>query len=466
MKVSRLFTRPGESVYDRFEYSLKTSMLRNTDGSKVFEMNEVEVPKHWSQMAADILAQKYFRKAGVPQRDASGELLLDESGNVVRGSENSVKQVVHRLAGCWQEWGEKHGYFDTPEDGESFYDEMVYMLLAQMGAPNSPQWFNTGLNYAYGITGPAQGHYHVDPSTKEVCESEDAYSRPQAHACFIQSVNDDLVGEGGIFDLAIREARVFKFGSGSGTNYSNLRSSGEKLSGGGSSSGLMSFLKIFDSSAGAIKSGGTTRRAAKMVIIDIDHPDVEKFIEWKAREEDKVASLVAGSRICSRFLKAIVEEALENGADRTQNPKLQRLIENALQRAVPMNYIIRVLALVEQGFTSLDFDEYDTNYESEAYQTVGGQNSNNTVRVTNEFMKAVENDDIWTLKERTTRKSARAVNARDLWQKILMSAWKCADPSQNRGASKRLSINHSKLRSASPEKPLPCFIQRSGIRAG
>ncbi|RTY37178.1 vitamin B12-dependent ribonucleotide reductase [Chlorobium phaeovibrioides] len=428
MKVSRLFTRPGESVYDRFEYSLKTSVLRNPDGSKVFEMNEVEVPKHWSQMAADILAQKYFRKAGVPQRDGSGELLRDESGNVVTGSENSVKQVVHRLAGCWREWGETHGYFDTPEDGESFYDEMIYMLLAQMGAPNSPQWFNTGLNYAYGITGPAQGHYHVDPATKEVCESEDAYSRPQAHACFIQSVNDDLVNEGGIFDLAIREARVFKFGSGSGTNYSNLRSSGEKLSGGGSSSGLMSFLKIFDSSAGAIKSGGTTRRAAKMVIIDIDHPDVEKFIEWKAREEDKVASLVAGSRICSRFLQAIVAEALENGADRTRNPKLQRLIENALQRAVPMNYIIRVLALVEQGFTSLDFDEYDTNYESEAYQTVGGQNSNNTVRVTNEFMKAVENDDIWTLKERTTGKGARAVNARDLWQKILVSAWKCADP--------------------------------------
>ncbi|HCD36976.1 vitamin B12-dependent ribonucleotide reductase [Chlorobium phaeovibrioides] len=428
MKVSRLFTRPGESVCDRFEYSLKTSVLRNPDGSKVFEMNEVEVPKHWSQMAADILAQKYFRKAGVPQRDGSGELLRDESGNVVTGSENSVKQVVHRLAGCWREWGETHGYFDTPEDGESFYDEMIYMLLAQMGAPNSPQWFNTGLNYAYGITGPAQGHYHVDPATKEVCESEDAYSRPQAHACFIQSVNDDLVNEGGIFDLAIREARVFKFGSGSGTNYSNLRSSGEKLSGGGSSSGLMSFLKIFDSSAGAIKSGGTTRRAAKMVIIDIDHPDVEKFIEWKAREEDKVASLVAGSRICSRFLQAIVAEALENGADRTRNPKLQRLIENALQRAVPMNYIIRVLALVEQGFTSLDFDEYDTNYESEAYQTVGGQNSNNTVRVTNEFMKAVENDDIWTLKERTTGKGARAVNARDLWQKILLSAWKCADP--------------------------------------
>ncbi len=423
-----MFTSPGENVYDRFEYTLRSSMLRNTDGSKVFEMNDIEVPKHWSQVAADILAQKYFRKTGVIRRDADGNVLLDEHGRPVTGSESSIREVVHRLAGCWREWGENNRYFDTPDDAQAFYDEVAYMLLRQMGAPNSPQWFNTGLNFAYGIDGPAQGHFYVDPATQEVRESEDAYSRPQAHACFIQSVNDDLVNEGGIFDLAVREARVFKFGSGSGTNYSNLRSSGEKLSGGGSSSGLMSFLKIFDSAAGAIKSGGTTRRAAKMVIVDIDHPDVEKFIEWKAREEDKVAALVAGSRICSRFLKAIVDEAIANGSDRTENLHLQQLIKNALARAVPMNYIVRVLALVEQGYTSLEFDEYDTHYESEAYQTVGGQNSNNTVRVTNAFMKAVENDDMWALRERTTDKTARAVRARDLWEKILMSSWKCADP--------------------------------------
>lgn len=423
-----MFTSPGENVYDRFEYTLRSSVLRNTDGSKVFEMNDIEVPKHWSQVAADILAQKYFRKTGVPRCDAEGRVLLDEHGRPVTGSERSIKEVVHRLAGCWREWGENNRYFDTPDDARAFYDEVAYMLLRQMGAPNSPQWFNTGLNFAYGIDGPAQGHFYVDPATQEVRESEDAYSRPQAHACFIQSVNDDLVNEGGIFDLAVREARVFKFGSGSGTNYSNLRSSGEKLSGGGSSSGLMSFLKIFDSAAGAIKSGGTTRRAAKMVIVDIDHPDVERFIEWKAREEDKVAALVAGSRICSRFLKAIVDEAIANGSDRSENLNLQLLIKNALARAVPMNYIVRVLALVDQGYTTLDFEEYDTHYESEAYQTVGGQNSNNTVRVTNAFMKAVENDDMWALRERTTDKTARAVRARDLWEKVLMSAWKCADP--------------------------------------
>ncbi|MBN1929283.1 MAG: vitamin B12-dependent ribonucleotide reductase [Chlorobiaceae bacterium] len=428
MKIARLFTSPGENVYDRFDYTLRTSVLRNTDGSKVFEMNDVEVPVSWSQVAADILAQKYFRKTGVPQRDAEGNLMIGADGQPVTGSEHSIKQVAHRMVGCWQDWGKRHNYFDSDEDAQAFYDEVVYMLLAQMAAPNSPQWFNTGLQFAYNINGPAQGHYYVDPVTGETKESEDAYTRPQAHACFIQSVKDDLVNEGGIFDLAVREARVFKFGSGSGTNYSNLRGSGEKLSGGGSSSGLMSFLKIFDSAAGAIKSGGTTRRAAKMVIIDIDHPDIEKFIEWKAKEEDKVAAMVAGSKICSRFLKAIVDEALRGGVDRQENEMLDRLIRNALHRGVPMSYILRVLALVEQGYTTLDFDEYDTHYESEAYATVGGQNSNNSVRVTNEFMKAVQNDEMWVLRERTTGKDARAVRAKDLWEKIVMSAWKCADP--------------------------------------
>ena len=243
MKISRLFTTLGENVYDSFQYTTRSSVLRNPDGSKVFEMTDIEVPVQWSQVATDILAQKYFRKTGVPQRDEHGKILTDKNGQAVTGSEHSIKEVVHRLAGCWREWGEKHRYFDTPDDAQAFYDEVAYMILKQMGAPNSPQWFNTGLNFAYGTTGPAQGHYYVDPETQEVKESENAYSRPQAHACFIQSVNDDLVNEGGIFDLAIREARVFKFGSGSGTNYSNLRASGEKLSGGGSSSGLMSFLK-------------------------------------------------------------------------------------------------------------------------------------------------------------------------------------------------------------------------------
>ena len=428
MKINKYFTKDSDNPYSMVQYTFRSSSMRNPDGSVVFEMDNIEVPKQWSQMATDILAQKYMRKTGVPQKDKRGKIRKDKDGNPVLGSENSIKQVVHRLAGTWRHWGEKYNYFDTKEDAQNFYDEMAYMLLNQMAAPNSPQWFNTGLAWAYNITGNKQGHYYVDPDTGKLTESKDAYTRPQPHACFIQSISDNLLNEGGIFDLATREARIFKFGSGSGTNFSNLRGEGEILSGGGKSSGLMSFLKIFDRAAGAIKSGGTTRRAAKMVIIDIDHPDVEQFIDWKAKEEEKVAALVTGSRINATFLQAIVDEALENGTDRQENNNLNDLIQKALHRGVPFAYIMRVLSLVEQGYTNLNFDEFDTNYEGEAYQTVSGQNSNNTVRVTNEFMRAVENDDMWELRYRTTGEVARKVRAKDLWNKINLNAWKSADP--------------------------------------
>ncbi len=353
---------------------------------------------------------------------------MDVEGNHKTGSESSVKQVVHRLAYTWKYWGERYNYFDTTEDAQIFYDETVYMLLKQIAAPNSPQWFNTGLYQVYGITGNKQGHYSIAPDTQQLKESDDAYSRPQPHACFIQSINDDLVNEGGIFDLATREARIFKYGSGSGTNFSNLRGSGEQLSGGGYSSGLMSFLKILDRAAGAIKSGGTTRRAAKMVIVDIDHPDIEEFIEWKAKEEEKVAALVAGSKVSAKFLQAILEEAIANGTDPQNNKQLNILIKRAIHRGIPLSYIHRTLELVKQGFTSLDFAVYDTHYESEAYSTVSGQNSNNSVRVTNEFLNAVENADIWELHWRTKGGVARRVRARELWDKIVLSAWKSADP--------------------------------------
>ncbi len=428
MKFQRIFTKKGLSPYEQFTYTLRSSVLRNTDGSLVFEMNDIEVPSQWSQLATDILAQKYFRKTGVPQFDLSGQPILDEAGKHVKGPEKSVKQVVHRLAGAWKDWGERFNYFDSEKDAQIFYDESAYMLLKQMCAPNSPQWFNTGLHFSYGITGSKQGHYYVDPVSEELTTSEDAYSRPQPHACFIQSVSDDLVGENGIFDLATREARIFKYGSGTGTNFSNLRGIGEKLSGGGYSSGLMSFLKIFDRAAGAIKSGGTTRRAAKMVIIDIDHPDVEEFIEWKAKEEEKVAALVAGSRVTSTFMKAILEEAINNGTDRKTNKKLNTLIKKSINRGVPINHIKRVLDLVNQGFTSLDFPVFDTHYEGEAYITVSGQNSNNTVRLTNDFLLAVENDEMWELKWRSGRGTAKVVRARELWDKINISSWKSADP--------------------------------------
>ncbi|NLO18493.1 MAG: vitamin B12-dependent ribonucleotide reductase [Ignavibacteria bacterium] len=428
MKFTRVFTKKGESPFDKFQYELRRSEMKNPDGSVVFKMDNVEVPAHWSQVATDILAQKYFRKTQVPLKNKNGIALKDKYGRQKFGSENSIKQVVHRLADTWKDWGLRHGYFDSDEDANIFYDEIVFMLINQMAAPNSPQWFNTGLFHCYGISGSKQGHYYVDPNTEELKHSEDSYSRPQPHACFIQSVKDDLINEGGIFDLALREARIFKFGSGTGTNFSDLRGAKEPLSGGGISSGLMSFLKIFDRAAGAIKSGGTTRRAAKMVIVDVDHPDIEEFIDWKAKEEEKVAALVSGSKTNNLHLKKIADCIISNETNIKENKELRQTIQDAALAGVPANSILRVINLVEQGFTSLDFEEYNTHYEGDAYNTVSGQNSNNSIRVTNEFMKAVENDDVWELRWRTDKSQVKSVRAKELWDKILLNAWKCADP--------------------------------------
>ncbi len=383
MRISRRFTKSGADVFANFEWTARSSRITNADGSTVFEMKDAEVPAGWSQLATDIVVSKYFRKAGVPQLGADGVPMLDEHGQPVLGSEKSAKQVVHRLAGCWRHWGEKHGYFDSKEDGQAFYDELSHMLLAQMAAPNSPQWFNTGLSWAYGITGPAQGHWIADPATGEVRLADDAYSHPQPHACFIQSVRDDLVGEGGIMDLWTREARLFKYGSGTGTNFSQLRGENEPLSGGGRSSGLMSFLKIGDRAAGAIKSGGTTRRAAKMVCLDVDHPDIAEFVNWKVREEIKVASLVEGFK---------------------QLPKAQR-------------------EMAERLGLKLDYD-----FNGEAYLTVSGQNSNNSVRITDAFLDAVDADADWVLTRRTDGEPAKTIKARELWEQIAFAAWRCADP--------------------------------------
>src|SRR3989344_560617 len=303
LSIGRYFTKNGGDPFLSVTYDKRSSIIRNPDGSVVFEMHDVEVPSFWSQVATDILAQKYFRKAGIPYKTANGEM--------TPGPEKSLKQVAHRMAGCWRHWGEKYRYFASAQDAQVFYDEVVYMLLHQVAAPNSPQWFNTGLAFAYGITGPAQGHYYVDYDTGQVRLSEDAYTRPQPHACFIQEISDDLVNEGGIFDVLTREARIFKYGSGTGTNFSTLRAAGERLAGGGRSSGLMSFLKIFDRAAGAIKSGGTTRRAAKMVSLDLDHPEIEDFIWWKVKEEEKVAALVAGSMILKKRLSHLIDGSNE-----------------------------------------------------------------------------------------------------------------------------------------------------------
>ena len=413
LRITRRHTTVGVDPLEQLTYEKRSSVIKNPDGRIVYEITDVEVPTSWSQVATDILAQKYFRKAGVPVLDEQGQPMLDGQGNVVTGSEKSARQVVRRMTMCWRWWGEQYGYFASPEDAQAYQDEMAYFLIHQMSAPNSPQWFNTGLHTAYGITGRPQGHYYVVPETGEVVKSEDAYTHPQPHACFIQSVSDDLVGEGGIFDLMTREARLFKFGSGTGSNFSSLRGRGEKLGGGGTSSGMMSFLNVFDRAAGAIKSGGTTRRAAKMVIVNVDHPDVEEFISWKVKEEQKVADLVTGSKLNAKYLNAIMTTAHAEGATAlTQSPALKALVRKAVAHEVPLNYIARALDLVRQGKTSIDFHILDTHFEGDAYNTVSGQNSNNTVRVTNEYMDAVRVNAPWNLTARVTGDVVKTIPAR------------------------------------------------------
>lgn len=430
LKIKRVFTKKGHDRYSGIEFDKRNSKITNPDGSVVFELNDIEVPKQWSQIATEILAQKYFRKKGVPQLNKKGEVKTDSKGNPILGGETSAKQTINRMAGAWRFWGEKYGYFDSKEDAQTFEDEVAYMLMTQMAAPNSPQWFNTGLNYAYGITGTPQGHWYVDPKTKESKLSEDSYTRGQPHACFILSVKDDLVNEGGIFDMVKAEARIFKYGSGSGINFSPIRGSGESLSGGGKSSGLMSFLKIFDAAAGAIKSGGTTRRAAKMVCLNMDHPEIESFINWKVEEEQKVAALVAGSHINYEHVKKIMRSAETKGIDPKKNSELKSLIKDANKDYVPLNYIKRALMLVENGVGSEEFTmhKYDTDFRSEAYFTVGGQNSNNSVRIPNDFFTALENDGQWNLINRLDGSVSKTIEAKKLWQDVLNAAWQSADP--------------------------------------
>ena len=450
MQIKRHYTTSGDSPYASLAFTKVTSEVRDFNGEAISEAIEFDAPESWSQVACDILAQKYFRRAGV----ASNLKAIKEDGvpDWLRrhvpddskpkkgkklfklGGETDARQVFDRLAGCWTYWGWKGGYFNAEKDARSFYDEMRFMLASQIAAPNSPQWFNTGLHWAYGIDGPAQGHSFVDYETGELHKSTGAYEHPQPHACFIQSANDDLLGDGGIMDLWTREARLFKYGSGTGSNFSNIRGAGEPLSGGGQSSGLMSFLKVGDVSAGAIKSGGTTRRAAKMVIVDIDHPDVETFIDWKTSEEMKVAALVAGSKVLKRRLNAILKACIncsgteEECFDVQENAALKREIKAARRDGVPDGAIQRTLHLARQGIDTIDVPELDADWDSEAYSTVSGQNANNTVRITDAFLAAVQNDETWDLIRRTDGAVAKNVRARDLWHKIAKSAWSSADP--------------------------------------
>ncbi|WP_319561629.1 adenosylcobalamin-dependent ribonucleoside-diphosphate reductase [Marispirochaeta sp.] len=422
MKITRLFTGKSGDPYEGIEWIARESEIRNPDGGLIFQQKDVIVPAGWSQIATDIMAQKYFRKAGLP----------DDSG--AAGGETDARQVFHRLAQAWRSWGEKAGYFDAPEDAQVFYDEVRYMLARQMGAPNSPQWFNTGLYDAYGIEGPPQGHYYIDPESGKLKKSSSAYKRPQPHACFIMDVEDNLVSDEGILDLVTREARLFKYGSGTGSNFSKIRAEGEPLSGGGISSGLLSFLKIADRSASAIKSGGTTRRAAKMVILDSDHPDIEKFIDWKMKEEYKVACMTAGSKKISSHAAALLQAVRDFSGDENartdpnQNPELKSAIKAALADEIPQPFIYPLIRMAEEEGELPDFEIFDTDWQGEAYTTVSGQSSNNSVRITQEFMEAVLEDREYALTARTDGHPVKIIRARDLWDKIARAAWKCADP--------------------------------------
>ncbi|WP_421983236.1 vitamin B12-dependent ribonucleotide reductase [Roseibium sp.] len=450
MRIERRYTKEGQSPYADIEFRTATSEIRNPDGSIVFRLEDIQVPAQFSQVASDILAQKYFRKAGVPAKlkpveentvpswlwrhEADEDAMGDLAEDARYGSEIDGRQVFDRLAGTWTYWGWKGGYFDQESDAQAFYDELRYMLATQKVAPNSPQWFNTGLHWAYGIDGPSQGHFYVDYQSGKLTKSKTAYEHPQPHACFIQSVQDDLVNDGGIMDLWVREARLFKYGSGTGSNFSFVRSEGERLSGGGKSSGLMSFLKIGDRAAGAIKSGGTTRRAAKMVVVDVDHPDIEEYVNWKVKEEQKVAALVTGSRICQKHLSAIMRACVNCEADNgdcfdpAKNPALKREIRAAKKMMVPENYIQRVIQFARQGFTKIEFPTYNTDWDSEAYLTVAGQNSNNSVRVTDGFLGAVVDDGEWDLTARRTGETLKTIKAKELWEQIGYAAWASADP--------------------------------------
>ena len=411
MKFARHFTAAHADPYHGVEFEKRSVEIRETDGSLVFSQ-EISAPAAWSQTACDLLASKYLWR-----------------GSKEFGPESDARQAFDRLGRAWTYWGNQLGLFDSPEDAQSYLDEMRYMLAHQMGSPNSPQWFNTGLHIAYGATGPSQGHFYADIQTGEVKAAKNSLEYPQAHACFIQSVQDSLVNDGGIMDLFVREARLFKFGSGSGTNFSSLRGEGEGLAGGGVSSGLLSFLRIGDTAAGAIRSGGTTRRAAKMVVVDADHPDILAFVQWKAREERKVSALIAGARAHRLHLQQVWHACFSQGQfQETGNAELEAAIQTATQAGVPPNYLRATVQCAQHGEPGPQFPVLDSDWRHEAYQSVSGQNSNNSVRVSHAFLEAVQAGRLWALRRRCDAQIACEIPAFELWDQIARASWECADP--------------------------------------
>jgi len=445
MKLERLFTKDksaDKTVYDMFEYvKMDVSIINNTTKEIIFEQQDCEVVKGTSQISANILSSKYFKKVQVPKQT----VVIKERGipsffcksvpvkDTVFGGEVSIKQLVHRLAGFWAYNGIKQGYFDNDE-ALIFYDEIAYMLLNKMGSPNSPQFFNAGLEWAYGIKGGSQGFYYCDDDLN-VIQSEDSNSHPQLHACFINGLKDNLVGEGGIYDLLRTEAIEFKYGSGAGSNFSCLRAKGEPLNGGGESSGLLSFLKLFDTGAGVVKSGGRTRRAARIVILDVDHPEIMDFIKLKCREEDKIGYLVAAYNILDRLTKAFFKEVKYSNTDVDREDVKLRYSKACRHYGVSPSYINKLYQLFEQGHTSYELPVMDFDFNGDATSTVTGQNANNSIRLDDAFIDAVKNDVEYQTKWRTSGtnelpsgKKAPTYKASDIFNEIAKSSWLCADP--------------------------------------
>jgi len=447
MRIGRRETLEGQGPYKDILFVTSSSRVSDQTGATAFEQASVTVPSTWSQVATDVLATKYFRKAGVASRlrrveehdvpcwlwpsvpDIEALLSLPEAEQF--GGESDARQVFDRIAGAITYWGWKCGYFKSEADAHAFHDEIRYALATQSAAPNSPQWFNTGLHWAYGIEGQAQGHFFVDPLTDAIRATRNAFERPQTHSCFIQSVEDDLVSDGGILPLFVDEARIAKYGSGTGANFSNIRGASEGLTGGGRACGLIAVLRASDRSASLVTANGSTRRSSKMVVVDIDHPDIEAFIRWKADEERKVASLITGSKTCQQHLNKLMQAAAKEGhviCDPGQNPALRRAIGAARKAHVPENYIRRAVQFAEQGFESIEFPVFNGDWDQEAYATVAGQNANNTVRVTDEFLRVVEKRGTWDLIARRGRRPVKSVQAADLWDDIGHAAWASADP--------------------------------------
>lgn len=443
------------NLYQNINFIEKYSQLKEVDG-KVLGSFKIVVPDFWSQTSADIIAQKYARRAGVPRylkkihednvpvwlqrseedvdaflKENHGKIDINEfsqDSHLRYEHEDDARMIFERVAGCWAYWGWKGGYFEAENDACDFYQSTVLMMINQEAAANSPQQFNGGIHWAYGIKGQPQGHFYYDAEQKDCVRSTSAYEHPQLHACFILSVNDSLLGEGGILDLATKEATAFKYGSGTGSNFSALRAKNEPLSGGGSSSGLMSFLGMFDKVAGALKSGGKTRRSAKMNTIDVNHPEILDYITCKMHEENKVASMITGSKNIKKHLDNLHYAAKHGECDVNANPALASAIIDAHRDSVPVELLIRALSLLEQGVDDIGFEVFTADFNGSAYASVNMQNANNSIRVTDEFMRAVIDDDYFKLTNRTNPKEYTQVKARKIWDSLCLSAWSCGDP--------------------------------------